>query len=767
MIVWVWPLLTASLVAMAAPGQVGGVGDPRVDLAAPGRRAGTDAEASSADSTGPTVPHRLRMLEPLTCLALAGHGIAVQLVTSERALPTMLLAALVLVVLGVAGLLGWRSTFAVSVRLGVIVMLGFLLMALREEGSGYFLLWYFVVVAVHPLMLPRKVGRLVAFVVPAAYLLLVPLDAADGPLPVALLRAVSLALIAVFVHTSATAFRDAVTDRDGALAVLHTFVDATPVGLGHWDTDLRYRWLNATLAELSGLPVVQHEGRGLDEVPNVPPAVPRNVRRVLTTGEPVHDIELTSGDRVWTSSYFPVRSGPLLLGVGGVVIDVTEQREAARALSHSATHDALTGLPNRILFADRLEVALAQAERSGRPVAVLFCDVDRFKMVNDSLGHAAGDALLRAAAQRLSGVVRGGDTVARLGGDEFALLATRVADAAEARAIGERVCAVLREPIQVGDRLITSTMSVGVAVCAPGATDVEGLLRDADVAMYQAKDAGRDQVALFDARLRRSADERLESHTALRAGVAGGEITVAYQPVVRLATGAPGHGGVVGVEALARWHRPGHGDVPPVAFIPMAEDLGLIHDLGEQVLRTACAEVRQWRADSGLPLAVSVNMSALQLAEARCVGLVAEVLDDVGLPASALQLEITESILMLDVEASLRRLAELRELGVSVAVDDFGTGYSSLAYLRDLPVDVLKIDQSFTSRLPSDRSMFAFIVQLARAIGATTVVEGVETREQLDLVTLIGCDQAQGYLLGRPLRADAVPGYLRNGSSAA
>ena len=737
-----------TLVAMAAVGQAGGVGAPRVESDAP-RQA---------------VPHRLRMLEPLACLALAGHGLAVQVVTTEQALPTMLLAALVLAGLGIAGVLGWRSPLAVSIRLGVIVLLGFVLMALREEGSGYFLLWYFVVVAVHPLVLPREIGRMVAVVVPVAYLLLVPLDAADGPLPVALLRAVALALIAVFVHSAGMAFRDAVTERDGALALLHTYVDATPVGLGHWDTDLRFRWLNNALADVSGLPVAEHVGRTVAEVPGLPMTVASNLRRVLSSGEAVHDVELTARNRVWNSSYFPVRNGSLLLGVGGVVIDVTAQREAARALSHSATHDALTGLPNRTLFRDRLEVALAQAERGGRGVAVLFCDVDRFKMINDSLGHAAGDLLLRTAAQRLTEVVRGGDTVARLGGDEFALLCNRVADVEEARSVGERVCAVLREPILVGGRMITSTMSVGVAMCTPGDTDAEGFLQDADVAMYQAKDAGRDQVAVFDTRLRRTAGERLEFHTALRTAVARGGIEVAYQPVVRLGGGAAGHDGLVGLEALARWERPGHGAVQPVTFIPMAEDLGLIHALGEHVLRTACAAVRDWRNETGLPLTVAVNMSALQLAEAGCVTLVASVLDAVGLPAAALEIEITESILMLDVEASLRRLAELRELGVSVAVDDFGTGYSSLAYLRDLPVDVLKIDKSFTHRLPADRAMFAFIVELARAIGATTVVEGVETRAQLDLATEIGCDQAQGFYLSRPLPHAAVPDYLRQGA---
>jgi diguanylate cyclase (GGDEF)-like protein len=722
---------------------------------------------AEADPGSLSAPRRLRFLEPLACLALAAHALAVQVVASERAVPALLGAAMVLVAVGGAGLLGWRAPWAAAVRMGIILLLGFVLMALGEEGSGYILLWYFLVVAVYPLVLPHTLSRLVAVVVPLAYLMLVPLDAADGPLPVALLRAVALAVIAVFVHSAATAFREAVADRDTALAMLHTFVEATPVGLGYWDLDLQSRWLNSALAELSGLPAADHVGRPVGEILGLPSALPLNLRRVLASGQPADDVELTSTDRVWTSSYFPVHSGPRLIGVGSVVTDITAEREAALALSHSATHDALTGLPNRVLFSDRLDVALAQAERAGDLVAVLFCDLDRFKMVNDSLGHPAGDALLRTAAERLSGLIRAGDTVARLGGDEFALLCTEMADVAEARSVGERACAVLREPIQVGTRLITTTLSVGVAVCARGERDVEGLLRDADVAMYQAKDSGRDQVAVFDARVQRNASERFDFHTDLRAAIAGGEIGVAYQPVVRLGGGHIGagkdggaHDGVVGLEALARWRRPGHGDVPPLVFIPMAEDLGLIQLLGEHVLRTACATVRTWREETGLPLTIAVNMSALQLAEVGCVDLVARVLAEVGLPASGLEIEITESVLMLDVERSLRRLTELRELGVGVAVDDFGTGYSSLAYLRDLPVDVLKIDRSFTSRLPGDQPMFSFIVELARAIGATTVVEGVETREQLDQVTELGCDQAQGYYLSRPLTPEAATTYL-------
>ncbi|RYV52288.1 putative bifunctional diguanylate cyclase/phosphodiesterase [Pengzhenrongella frigida] len=720
--------------------------------------------ADDPDPRRTSVPQRLRFLEPLTCLALAVHALAIQVVADEGWASAINGAVAILVVLGVVGLVGWQGPASVTVRAAAILVLGYLLMALNDHVSGYFLLWYFVLAAVYPLVLPREIGRLVAVVVPITYLALLPLEAADGPAPVALVRAFSLALVAAFVHTAASAYRAAVADRDRALALLDTYVDATPVGLGFWDLDLRFRRLNDAMAALAGLPVKQHLGRAVTDIATSTPPLALNLHRVLMSGQPVGDVELTDGERAWTSSYFPVRLGGTVLGVGAVVIDVTDQRQAARALAHSATHDALTGLPNRALFSDRLEVALQQATRGGGVVAVLFCDVDRFKVINDSLGHAAGDDLLRAAAARLTGVVRAGDTVARLGGDEFAVLCQEVTDLEEAKAVGERLCGVLRDPIEVGDRIITSTMSVGVTICVAGEQDAADVLRDADVAMYQAKDAGRDRVAVFDARLRTSVSERFEFHGALRRAVDQGEITVAYQPV--LALGEPGPDGepsrpeVVGVEALARWHRPGHGDVSPAVFIPMAEDLGLIHALGEQVLRAACTAVRRWRDETGRPLTVAVNLSARQLAEAGCVDDVAAVLSDVGLPPTALQLEITESVLMVDLEHSLRQLGALRARGVRVAVDDFGTGYSSLAYLRDLPVDILKIDQSFTRRLPGDQEMLAFIVQLARAIGATTVVEGVETREQLDVVTRVGCDQAQGYYLSRPLSPDAAAEYL-------
>ncbi len=756
-------------------------------MSAPGRPVSSGV-LHRDDARRAGVPRGLRLLEPLAPLGVAVHGAAVQLF-DPGGWPAAIVATALLVVVGVAGLLGWRTSAAATVRAATIVLCAYGLLAEDRPSSGFLILWFFVVVTVYPLVLPRRRSAWLAVAVPAVYLLLVPLDAADGPVPVALVRAGSLAALATFTHQAASAYRTAVGDGQDTLALLDTYIDATPVGLGFWDTDLALRRRNGPLTELlsalaSGTAPGNAVGTalGIDGEPRVdggggpPDVVADALLRVMRTGRAVREELVEAGDRVWTAGYYPVRIGERLLGVGGVVIDITEQRQAGRALAHSAMHDALTGLPNRVLFHDRLELALVQAEREGNLVAVLFCDLDRFKVVNDSLGHAAGDDLLRGAAQRLAGAVRAGDTVARLGGDEFAVLCPRVTDVGEATGIAERIRVAVRAPMRVAGREAMSTMSVGVTVCAPGEGDVVGLLRDADVAMYRAKDAGRDAVVVFDSSLRREVAGRFELHGALRRAVEEQQITVAYQPVVMLPLAVPpdlprdrpadppgdstdtrpltaADVRVVGVEALARWDRPGHGPVPPGLFVPIAEDLGLVAALGEQVLRTACTEVRGWRERTGLPLTVSVNLSARQLASPDCADVVGEVLRDVGLPAEALQLEITESVLMTDLEHSASGMRSLRALGVRLAIDDFGTGYSSLAYLRDLPVDVLKIDRSFTGRLPDDADIFAFIVDLARAIGATTVVEGVETAEQAAAVAALDCDLAQGYLVSRPLTA--------------
>ena len=719
------------------------------------------------------VPMTLQKAEPYTVIALAVHGLAVDLVSRGASLDYLLLAAGLLVSLGLAGILGWRSRVAVAVRCAVSLVLAFLLMLGGGPDGGYILLWFFVIVAVYPLVLPAIEGWVLVGLVPAFYLALVPFGAGDGPVAVAVVRAGSLALIAAFVHTAATAYRGAVAQRDGAFALLDTYSAGSPVGMALWDRDLRVRRMNEALALLLGVRAEDQLGRRAQEIPGLPTEVADHLRSVLASGRARRDVELEGGGRTLVASWYPVHSGREIVAVGSVLVDVSAEREAARALLHSATHDPLTGLPNRSLFAERIGEALGRAGRSGQSVAVLFCDVDRFKVVNDSLGHDAGDELLRATASRLVAVVRPDDTVARLGGDEFAVLAPGLS-LQRARLLGERICVASRRPLLVGDQWITSTMSVGVTVAGGSESDPLGVLRDADAAMYRAKEAGRDRIAVFDVGLRPAPTERLEFRASLRRAVDADQIRVAYQPVFRLeefraldaaggrhrrralAALAADPDQIVGFEALARWRGP-DGEISPSVFIPTAEDAGIIGALGGQVFRQACVALAGWRTLLGRPLTVAVNISARQLADPGSAARLGEVLAEVGLPPEAVELEITESVLMADVEGSMGRLRELRELGVSLAVDDFGTGYSSLAYLHEFPVDTLKIDRSFVSRLPQDDAMVRFVVDLARAIDAQTVVEGVETVEQLVAVARAGCDVAQGYLLGRPVAADAVP----------
>ncbi len=569
----------------------------------------------------------------------------------------------------------------------------------------------------------------------------------------ALVRALSLVLIAVVVHAASQALRDAAGARADAVAVLDTFGEVMPIGMALVDTELRFLRSNSVFTRMCGWQDGGLLGRSVLELGTLVPGLVHHLERVRD-GYPAPPLEVMCAGRWWTLQLFAVPGADGLLGMGMAASDITEQREAARALAHSATHDALTGLPNRALLADRLEVEVARASRRREPIAVLFCDLDRFKEVNDSLGHAAGDELLRATGERLRQAVRTGDTVARLGGDEFAVLCGDLADAEAAVAVAERIRALVRAPVRIGDRELSVTMSIGVTAGVPEGAGAAELLADADVAMYEAKDAGRDRVAVFDPGLRAGARQRFELHAALREAVERDLLEVAYQPVVALDSLR-----VVGVEALARWAWAG-GPVSPSTFVPMAEDLGLIDELTRQVVDQAVRAVQRWRAELWADLVLSVNLSPRQLAEPGAVAMLGQILAEHGLPATAVQVEITESALMADVAAAGERLEELRELGVRIALDDFGTGYSSLALLRDLPVDVLKIDQSFTARLPQDVALVGLMVDLARAMGATVVVEGVETPEQLAVLARLGCEAVQGFGLWRPLTAEALRAVL-------
>jgi diguanylate cyclase (GGDEF)-like protein/PAS domain S-box-containing protein len=441
--------------------------------------------------------------------------------------------------------------------------------------------------------------------------------------------------------------------------------------------------------------------------------------------------------------------------VGGTVVslyDITARKLAEHELAHQAFYDGLTGLANRSLFLDHTEQALRRAGRTGTPPIVLCLDLDGFKDVNDSVGHLAGDELLRTIAGRLLGVVRAADTVARLGGDEFAVLVDDATGGVpEAAALAQRLLEVITDPVDLGGHRVTVAASIGIVVAEPAATPLS-LFRDADIAMYRAKAAGRAQWVVFDPEMRSAALERIELERELAGALSAGQLRLNYQPVVDLQTER-----VVGFEALLRWQHPTLGAVPPERFVPIAEESGEIVAIGRWVLAEATRTAARWqRAHPGWPLSMAVNVSARQLTGGTLLRHVAEALSESGLAPSALVLEVTETALVTDPAAVAERLAELRALGARLALDDFGTGYSSLSYLRQFDVDVLKIDRSFVSLLdgsPDDAAIVHGLIQLGRTLRLEVVAEGVETTAQRDRLRAEHCSLAQGYLFAAPLEA--------------
>ncbi|MDO8612508.1 MAG: PAS domain S-box protein [Dehalococcoidia bacterium] len=443
----------------------------------------------------------------------------------------------------------------------------------------------------------------------------------------------------------------------------------------------------------------------------------------------------------------------------GTAFDITDRKAAEETIRHLAYHDGLTGLPNRTLFEDRLTVTLAQGRRKRRLAAVMFLDLDRFKVVNDTVGHAMGDRLLQSVAERLKALVRDGDTVARVGGDEFTLLLPEVGRVKDAVEVAERILETLRQPWQVNGHEFHITTSIGIAMCPGDGEDAESLLRNADTAMYRAKDRGRDNYKLYAPAMNSKIAERLALENSLRHALERDEFVVHYQPQVNIETGR-----IVGVEALVRWQHPERGLVSPLEFIPVAEETGLIVPLGAWVLRTACAQNRAWQ-DAGLPpMRMAVNLSARQFQRRDLLDTVAGVLAETGLPPQYLQLEITEGAAMQDVDLTLAILRELREAGVQISIDDFGTGHSSLSYLKRFPIDVVKIDQSFVQDLtvdPNDAAIASTIIVMAHALNLKVIAEGVETAEQLAFLRERDCDEMQGFLFSRPAPAPELDQMLR------
>jgi diguanylate cyclase (GGDEF)-like protein/PAS domain S-box-containing protein len=440
----------------------------------------------------------------------------------------------------------------------------------------------------------------------------------------------------------------------------------------------------------------------------------------------------------------------------GIIQDVTERRSMEHKLSHQANHDPLTGLPNRALFNRKLTEALEHPGPSDAAanVAVLFLDLDHFKKTNDTLGHQAGDQLLTTVAWELRRVAREGDIVARLGGDEFTVLLQGIRHQEDAARVARRISETLEQPFRLGDHEVFLTTSIGIAIGVPGQDRPVDLLRNADIALYQAKDAGRARWAIFDPSLHSAAPDRFSLESDLWRAAQRGEFRLCYQPQVEL-----GSGRLIGMEALIRWQHPRRGLVSPAEFIPLAEETGLILQIGRWVVAEACRQAKDWQDRLPNPPGVTVNLSARQFRDPNLVNDIARVLRDTGLQPSRLCLEITETVVMEQAETTVATLRNLKALGVTVAIDDFGKGYSSLSYLKRFPVDTLKIDKEFVGGLGRDAGDMAIsksVVSLAHAFGLRVVAEGVERMEQLRHLRTIGCELGQGYFFSAPLSSDAA-----------
>jgi len=455
---------------------------------------------------------------------------------------------------------------------------------------------------------------------------------------------------------------------------------------------------------------------------------------------------------------------PRIAGIVATFRDITERKQFEEALAYQAFHDVLTDLPNRTLFLDRLERALPRSPRRDSPMAVMFLDLDNFKIVNDTLGHPIGDQLLVELAGRIQRCLRSEDTLARLGGDEFAVLAEDVGDEAEALTIAERILEQVRAPLTIDGHELFPSLSVGIVLNSPNHLGPSDLLRDADLAMYRAKVNGKSRCEVFDPTMHDSVSERLVLETSLRRAIERNEFRVFYQPIVNLNDGQ-----IAGFEALVRWAHPQRGLTAPAEFVPLAEETGMILPIGAWVLEEACRQVQEWQRRHPTPLLLSVNVSPRQFHSPTLSATVRAALERSGFPPNQLKLELTESLMMQDLSLVRQRLDELKDLSIQVAINNFGTGFSALTSLRQLPVSILKIDRAFVGRLGADArddAIVRSIVGLAHDLGLTVVGEGIELVEQLTGMREIGCDLGQGFYFSAALPAHVADTLLRNSQSA-
>jgi diguanylate cyclase (GGDEF)-like protein/PAS domain S-box-containing protein len=556
-------------------------------------------------------------------------------------------------------------------------------------------------------------------------------------------------------------------DVHAAHQKLRIHFERTPLAVIEWDTKSRITAWNPAAEAIFGFPAYDAVGKSLGSLlgsETERQGVEAMCAELLQAGEGNKTTlaNITRSGRAihceWYNTPVADHEGKLT-GFTSLVHDVTERLNTERTIHYMAHHDALTGLPNRRLMQDRLNQAIMAARRKQRHVAVLFLDLDRFKVVNDTLGHDTGDFILKDVARRLVSCVREGDTVSREGGDEFVIILPDLERPEHARVVADKILKELARPVEIGAHEIHVTPSIGISHYPNDATDVHQLLKHADNAMYQAKDAGRNTIRFFTNDLNFLLSKRLEIEGRLRKAIENEEFFLRYQPQVELATGR-----ISGMEALIRWNDPQKGEIFPKDFIFVAEELGLIVPIGEWVFRTACQQLKVWQEEGLPPVTISVNISPRQFMSRRLVSTLLAIVRDVGADPRYIELEITETMIMRNVEQSIETLSQLRSVGMQVAVDDFGVGYSSLGQLKRLPASSMKIDRSFIMNVPEDASSGSIteaIIAMAKRLKLRCIAEGVETRAQLEFLRNAHCEAFQGFLFSRPVTALEATAMLK------
>jgi len=558
-----------------------------------------------------------------------------------------------------------------------------------------------------------------------------------------------------------------------ALQRLKLHLERTPMGVIEWDMEFRVASWNPAAETIFGHMASEMLGESGYRLVNGAPDNERLASMWMELMQTRHSTRVSMrnktkrGEEIQTEWYNTplVDENDKVIGVASLVQDVTERVNTERTIHYMAHHDALTGLPNRRLMQDRLNQAVLSARRQQRHVGLLFIDLDRFKLVNDTLGHETGDYVLRDVSKRLTKLVREGDTVSREGGDEFVIVLPDLEKPEFAQIVANKILAELSQPIEVSGHELTVTASIGISHYPNDATDIQHLLKHADSAMYQAKDSGRNTARFFTSDLNFLLSKRLEVESRLRRGIERNEFFLRYQPQVDVMSGK-----IVGLEALLRWNDPQHGEIYPKDFISIAEELGLIVPLGEWVFRTTCMQIKAWDQEGYHDLTVSVNLSPRQFISRKLLPSMKSALLESGISATRIDLEITETIAMRNLEQSIEILTELRRLGATISIDDFGVGYSSLGQLKRLPAQTLKIDRSFISQIPEDAnscSITEAIIAMGKRLKLRVIAEGVEQVSQLEFLRTHGCDAFQGFLFAKPLTTPEVTALLKGQRAAA